>query len=335
MCPRLAQRRTRSTRSAPETKSWCRMRKAELECPANGELQRSGCRCRVQSASGGPRRFSSGREPRPAYLTGVLKALHDARVRIDVVLGRGVGALVAAVGAIDARQAPLRATTGSSPRWASAARGSSILFIRLPSPVSLSRSWRFSHRFLVGLVLLLALPFVTMGRVVTDTSAASVEADLARVPPRCRRAFLPASDGPASHRVVLLLASVDRLHVFDHPPVPRGSPSSSNSGPIGGAARIELVAGGARDGDREPSPRPRGARRGVPQAAFGELGPEGVPRARVLRPRHRLRSGDSVRAAQGSVLQEAQVRFVPERGSGLAPSPSTSSKTATRSCSTR
>ena len=109
-----------------------------------------------------------------AYLAGVMKALHDAGVRVDVVLGKGAGALVAALFAIDAD---------------SRLGGDDGLFAQV-GQVGKRRVWRlqplykvtlaclalsfaaFLSPVLVGLIALAMLPFAALGRLVTESSAA-------------------------------------------------------------------------------------------------------------------------------------------------------------------
>ena len=106
-----------------------------------------------------------------AYLAGVMKALHDAGVRVDVVLGKGAGALVAALFAIDADSRlggddGLLAQVGKRRPW----RLQPLYKVTL---VCLALSFAaFLSPVLVGLIALAMLPFEALGRLVTESSAA-------------------------------------------------------------------------------------------------------------------------------------------------------------------
>jgi len=109
-----------------------------------------------------------------AYLAGVMKALHNAGVRIDVVLGRGAGALVAVLSAIDADgqlggddgllaqvgQVGKRRVWRLQPLYKVTLACLALSFAAFLSPV------------LVGLIALLMLPFAALGRLVTESGAA-------------------------------------------------------------------------------------------------------------------------------------------------------------------
>lgn len=104
-----------------------------------------------------------------AYLAGAMKALDSAGVRIDIVLGKGSGALVAAMSAIDADE-----------RW----EGDDGLLVKASKRapwrlrplykvtlVCLSLSFAaFLSPLLVGLFALLALPFSVVERLLTQSS---------------------------------------------------------------------------------------------------------------------------------------------------------------------
>ena len=107
-----------------------------------------------------------------AYLAGVVSALRDAGVRIDVVVGKGAGAFVAALSAIDAESSLL---------------GEDGLFARLAG----RRPWRlrplykmtlacltisfaaFLSPALLGIVALIALPLQALGRLLSGASEPS------------------------------------------------------------------------------------------------------------------------------------------------------------------
>ena len=106
-----------------------------------------------------------------AYLAGVMKALHDAGVRVDVVLGKGAGALVAALSAIDADgqlggDDGLLARVGKRRPW-------QLQPLYKVTLACLALSFAaFLSPVLVGLIALLMLPFAALARLVTESSAA-------------------------------------------------------------------------------------------------------------------------------------------------------------------
>ncbi len=103
-----------------------------------------------------------------AYLAGVMHALHSAGVRIDIVLGKGAGALVAALSAIDAEQR-LNGKEGLFSQVASRAPwGLRPLYKVTLSCLALSFA-AFLSPVLVGLLALLVVPFAIIGRLVTGS----------------------------------------------------------------------------------------------------------------------------------------------------------------------
>jgi len=109
-----------------------------------------------------------------AYLVGVMKALHNAGVRIDVVLGKGAGALVAAFLAIDADSQfggddGLLARVGKRRPW-------QLRPLYKVTLACLALSFAaFLSPALVGLIALLMFPFAALGRFVTESSTAGSE----------------------------------------------------------------------------------------------------------------------------------------------------------------
>lgn len=108
-----------------------------------------------------------------AYLAGVVKALHGAGVRLDVVLGRGAGALVAVHAAIDADgqlggESGLFGLVAKRPPWQLRPLYKvtlaclAVTFAAFLSPV------------LFGLIALLLLPFVALGSLVTESTSMTV-----------------------------------------------------------------------------------------------------------------------------------------------------------------
>lgn len=109
-----------------------------------------------------------------AYLAGVMKALNNAGVRIDVVLGKGAGALVAALFAIDAdRQLGgddgLLARVGKRPPW-------QLRPLYKVTLACLALSFAaFLSPVLVGLIALATLPLAAIGRLVTESTSRGSE----------------------------------------------------------------------------------------------------------------------------------------------------------------
>ena len=109
-----------------------------------------------------------------AYLAGAMKALHGAGVRIDVVLGRGAGALVAAHAAIDA-DAQLGGEAGLFGNVAKR-RPWQLRPLYTVTLACLGLSFAaFLSPVLFGLVALLLLPLVALGRLVTESTSMAVE----------------------------------------------------------------------------------------------------------------------------------------------------------------
>lgn len=103
-----------------------------------------------------------------AYLAGVMKALHSSGVRIDVVLGKGAGALVAALLAIDA-DGQLGGDDGLLARLEKR-RPWQLRPLYKVTLACLALSFAaFLSPALVGLVALLMFPFAAIGRLVTET----------------------------------------------------------------------------------------------------------------------------------------------------------------------
>lgn len=104
-----------------------------------------------------------------AYLTGAMNALHAAGVRIDLVLGKGAGALVAALSAIDGEKR-LDGKEGLFSRVAARAPwGLRPLYKVTLSCLALSFA-AFLSPVLVGLLALLMMPFAIVGRLLAGSS---------------------------------------------------------------------------------------------------------------------------------------------------------------------
>lgn len=110
-----------------------------------------------------------------AYLAGVVQGLHDAGVRIDLVLGKGAGALVAVFSALNAVD-KLGGDDGVFAR-VSNSRVWTLDPLYKVTLVCLALSFvAFLSPFFVGLVALVVLPFAAMGRLLTDAPPPEVEA---------------------------------------------------------------------------------------------------------------------------------------------------------------
>ena len=108
-----------------------------------------------------------------AYLAGALKALEAAGVRVDLVLGRGAGAVVAAFGAIQSAskllgENGLLPSLGQSGAWR----------FRVPyrtAAICLAAAFAvFLSPALLAVLLLLALPFIAAARIVAPDAMASL-----------------------------------------------------------------------------------------------------------------------------------------------------------------
>ncbi len=108
-----------------------------------------------------------------AYLAGALKALEKAGVRIDLILGKGVGALVAAFGAIQSSNKLL----GKGGLFSSI-QDTGAWSLRTPyrlALICLTAAFAvFVSPALLGVLLLLALPFIAAARIVAPATMASL-----------------------------------------------------------------------------------------------------------------------------------------------------------------
>ena len=108
-----------------------------------------------------------------AYLAGALKALEQAGVRIDLILGRGVGGLVAAFGAIQSSNKLL----GEGGLFSSI-QDSGAWRLRTPyrlATICLTAAFAvFVSPALLAVLLLLALPFIAAARIVAPAAMASL-----------------------------------------------------------------------------------------------------------------------------------------------------------------
>jgi hypothetical protein len=109
-----------------------------------------------------------------AYLAGAMSALDAAGVRVDVVLGKGAGALIAALSAIDADKR-LEGDDGLLARVAKRAPwGLRPLYKVTLCCLALSFA-AFLSPALVGVVALLFVPFVTVARLLTGSGSSAAE----------------------------------------------------------------------------------------------------------------------------------------------------------------
>jgi len=117
----------------------------------------------------------SGEGTAAAYLAGVLNSLTDAGVRVDCVVGKGAGALVAALAAIDSgsrlvgrdgllARMSSRAPWRVRPIYAASAGLLAVSFAIFVSPL------------LFGVLALLTVPFAALGRFFTDAPSQSLVA---------------------------------------------------------------------------------------------------------------------------------------------------------------
>jgi hypothetical protein len=109
-----------------------------------------------------------------AYLAGAMKALHASGVRVDMVLGKGAGSLVAGLAAIDAEKGlegptGLVAQVGSRAPW-----GLRPLYKVTLACLALSFA-TFLSPVLVGLLALCVVPFAILGRLVVGSSSTALE----------------------------------------------------------------------------------------------------------------------------------------------------------------
>ncbi len=143
-----------------------------------------------------------------AYLSGALKALNEAGIRIDLVVGKGVGAVVAVFGAIQAADklygpSGLLASFAKKPPWRlRAPYRAALICLGIAFGVFLSPA-------LVGLALLVALPLLAVARMIAPAAVASlysgIEGELAAFVGRVDPFYLRAMALPLAVLFALLM----------------------------------------------------------------------------------------------------------------------------------
>ena len=102
-----------------------------------------------------------------AYMAGVMKALKDAGIRIDIVLGKGAGALVAAFSAIDAEER-LEGKNGLLARAVRKRPWRLCLLYKVTAVCLLLCITAFVSPLVMGAIFLLALPFIAVSRLIMN-----------------------------------------------------------------------------------------------------------------------------------------------------------------------
>ena len=249
-----------------------------------------------------------------AYHAGVLRALHEAGVRIDLVAGRGIGALGALFAAIDGgarlwepgglwQQAGDRAGAIAWRRPLRVAAWALVARLRAARDAAGPARAVASSPGLIGLLLLVGEPHGRRdGRSARPTRAGSTPCSSRR---RCRRSFRGSSCCACSWRSCALGGAL-ALAVLA-----RAGPPAHRAGTALAAARIAAVArlrcsicaaeqlwSLIRGAAPIAAPARDELGRQLPRAAAREPRPAGIPRAAGDRARHGRAARRRVRAAR-------------------------------------
>ena len=260
-----------------------------------------------------------------AYHAGVLRALHEAGVKVDLMAGRGIGTVGALFGAVDGadqlwERSGLWAAPGAARlyRWRPAfGRGVRGPRSRARHPAPSARGGRPRHP---GLRDSLLRPDRRVGRDLVDERVRAARRRGLR--PGHAAGLAAAGHGVRPRRVARGAGLVGGADV-----VPDAARAARARGAVvaagGGAARrrlrpalvrqgpVEVGAGGLRDG----APEPRAVRAPVHASALGQPWPARVPRA----PGRRARPGRIPGSRPRHAHEEVQGAVLPAPGRGRRP----------------